>query len=209
MTEPITNFAAAQALTLLTGYGFELKGYSASILIYKWLNHYQAHWVRLAVVEALYQGRYKAISVEHILDCWRRRGQPNFHFSLEFERLICQNLVTSVTPSHNSPKNPPIQPSVTVPQVPPQTAATANLPNLAEESASLAELPEASIPVVTIVEPESVIAEALINPLEIVDQVTENRVTIQQFTPLLDDSQLYVKLRAVAHQQLNSQQPVS
>ena len=175
MTEPITNFAATQALTLLTGYGFELKGYSASILIYKWLNHYQANWIRLAVVEALYQGRYKAISVEHILDGWQRRGQPNFHFSLEFERLICQNLFPRVT---------------------------SDIPGLVEESVYVPELKEASVPVVPTVEGELVISEALVNPQEMVSKETENRRKIQQFTPLLDNSEMYAKLRAVARQQI-------
>jgi hypothetical protein len=46
----------------------------------------------MAVLEALYQGRYKVISVEEILKLWHRRGQPTFHFTHDFERLVCKNL---------------------------------------------------------------------------------------------------------------------
>ena len=164
--------------------------------------------IRLAVVEALYQGRYKAISVEHILDCWRRRGQPNFHFSLEFERLICQNLVTSATLADHSLANLPLQASVNIPQLPTlesQTVATPDLSSIAQESFSLPELEEASVAVV----PESVISESLPNPLEVAGKEAESRRTIERFTPLLDNSELYAKLRAVAHRELASQQPLA
>ncbi|HAO10786.1 MAG TPA: hypothetical protein DCQ51_06355, partial [Planktothrix sp. UBA8407] len=43
------------------------------------------------ILESLYQGRYKAISVEHILIYWQRRGQKIHHFTPDFERLICHS----------------------------------------------------------------------------------------------------------------------
>ncbi|MDX2097883.1 MAG: hypothetical protein SFW36_08910 [Leptolyngbyaceae cyanobacterium bins.59] len=49
-------------------------------------------WIRPAVIEALYQGRYKAISVTQLLTFWQRREQPLCHFSHEFERIICSAL---------------------------------------------------------------------------------------------------------------------
>lgn len=88
MTDLANDLTATQIAALLARYGFELRGYTALELIDQWLRLYPAKWVRLAVVEALYQGRYKAISVEHILSIWLRRGQPTFHFSYEFERLV-------------------------------------------------------------------------------------------------------------------------
>ncbi len=80
------------AVTLLLHYSFDLGGYSASELTDRWSHDYSATWVRFAVIEALYQGRYKAISVEQILAFWQRRGVASYHFNHEFERLVCGNL---------------------------------------------------------------------------------------------------------------------
>lgn len=101
MTEPTQDSAVAYAIALLVHYGFEMGGYKAEELVAKWLNDYQANWVRLAVIEALYQGRYKSISVEQILAFWKRRDRALYHFNHEFERLICrkfpQNLTHGIT----------------------------------------------------------------------------------------------------------------
>ncbi|MCU0571155.1 MAG: hypothetical protein MUF49_31895 [Oculatellaceae cyanobacterium Prado106] len=79
---------AASAIELLTRYSFDLSGYTADRLVDYWLHRYPSNWIRLAVTEALYQGRYKVISVEQILNLWRRRGRPVYHFNPEFERII-------------------------------------------------------------------------------------------------------------------------
>lgn len=76
---------------LLVRYIFDLGGYTTSELLDRWLKDYPAAWVRLAVIEALYQGRYKAVSIEQILTFWQRRGQAVYHFNHEFERLVCGN----------------------------------------------------------------------------------------------------------------------
>lgn len=81
--------AALYAANLLRYYSFELAEYSIGQLLSHWLASYPASWVQMAIVEALYQGRYKAISVEQILIFWQRRGCPLHHFSHEFERLVC------------------------------------------------------------------------------------------------------------------------
>ena len=77
---------------LIENYGFELGEETPSELAMRWLEEYEEHWVRLAIIEALYLGRYKTFSVEQILCLWSRRGQPKFHFTHEFERLICRRL---------------------------------------------------------------------------------------------------------------------
>lgn len=92
MTELTYDSAVSHTVALLNHYGFDMKGYSAEELIAEWLTVYTAIWIRLAAIEALYQGRYKAISVEQILNCWKRRGSPHFHFNGDFERLISRNL---------------------------------------------------------------------------------------------------------------------
>lgn len=97
MSEPTPDPAIAYAVALLSHYKFELRGYTAQELVNIWLRNYPATWVRLGVIEALYQGRYKAVSVEQILAVWGRRGQPIFRFTHEFERLISRKLPQSLT----------------------------------------------------------------------------------------------------------------
>lgn len=100
-----TNLAAS----LLTHYSFDLGGYKANELVARWQIQFPLHWLHLAVVEALYQGRYKAISVEQILTIWLRRGQASFHFNMEFERLICSKFPQSLTaPTSTPPALPPV-----------------------------------------------------------------------------------------------------
>ncbi|WP_235006706.1 hypothetical protein [Calothrix rhizosoleniae] len=82
-----TSNELAQAL--LAHYSFDLGGYSPSELIARWQNQYPLSWLHLAIIEALYQGRYKAISVQQILALWQRREQVTFHFNVEFENLVC------------------------------------------------------------------------------------------------------------------------
>lgn len=81
-----------QAETLLTYYGFDLSGYTVNRTVQNWLHDYRADWIPAAIVEALYQGRYKAVSVSQILSLWKRRGQPLRHFNHEFETIICREL---------------------------------------------------------------------------------------------------------------------
>ncbi|WP_019499805.1 hypothetical protein [Pseudanabaena sp. PCC 6802] len=73
---------------LLQYYGFDLGDYSIAELTELWCK-YDPAWVRLAIIEALYRGRYKAVSVDQILASWQRRGEPYCLFTREFERLVC------------------------------------------------------------------------------------------------------------------------
>ncbi|MGD1913513.1 MAG: hypothetical protein ACFB2X_22540 [Rivularia sp. (in: cyanobacteria)] len=98
------------AVSLLTHYSFDLGGYGASELVKRWEKQYPSNWVHLAAIEALYQGRYKAVSVQQILTLWLRRNHPTYHFNFEFERLICNNLPQDL--KWNS--LPPALPSVNV-----------------------------------------------------------------------------------------------
>jgi len=63
MTQPNSHFAAC-ATALLVHYSFELPNDKAEELVSGWLRQYPANWVLLAVIEALYQGRYKSVSVD-------------------------------------------------------------------------------------------------------------------------------------------------
>ncbi|MGD1702082.1 hypothetical protein [Dapis sp. BLCC M229] len=95
MTEEPSISALAEAL--LTKYDFDLGGETSEQLIARWQNNYQVEWLSLAVIEALYLGRYKAISVQQILTLWERRGQPIYHFNSEFQNIITRNVLTNLT----------------------------------------------------------------------------------------------------------------
>jgi hypothetical protein len=94
MTEQSSISALAEAL--LTKYDFDLGCETSEQLIARWQNNYQVEWLTLAVVEALYLGRYKAISVEQILTLWKRRSQPVYHFNSEFQNIITRNILTNL-----------------------------------------------------------------------------------------------------------------
>jgi len=109
--------SAECTIALLLHYIFDLSGYNARELVERWLSYYPANWVRLAVIEALYQGRYKAISVEQILGFWQRRGQAWPRFNCEFERLVCGNIQPRLTKQSDryltaNPYPPALKPSV-------------------------------------------------------------------------------------------------
>ena len=99
---PVAENSPNLAIGLLTHYSFDLGGYSASELVDRWRKDYAVSWLRLAIIEALYQGRYKAFSVQQILTLWHRRGQPTYHFNVEFENLICSKLPEDLTATPNA-----------------------------------------------------------------------------------------------------------
>lgn len=85
-----TSLEAQQAAALLEGYQFELGSHDARQWVSLWLEFYKPSWVRDAVVEALYQGRYKSVSVRQILDLWQRRSKPIRHVTHDFEAAVCR-----------------------------------------------------------------------------------------------------------------------
>lgn len=100
-----TPSAVSHAANLLHHYSFELD-VTVEQQVATWLKTYPASWILLSVVEALYQGRYKAVSVEQILHIWQRRGQPLCHFTHEFERLVRSEIPAAIAP----PASPEAQP---------------------------------------------------------------------------------------------------
>ncbi|MEL6351841.1 MAG: hypothetical protein AAFR58_08755 [Cyanobacteria bacterium J06627_28] len=85
-----TSLEAQQAADLLEGYHFELGNHDAPQWVSLWLEFYKPLWIRDAVIEALYQGRYKSVSVRQILELWQRRGKPIRHVTHEFETAVCR-----------------------------------------------------------------------------------------------------------------------
>ncbi|ACA99603.1 MULTISPECIES: hypothetical protein [Cyanophyceae] len=98
--------AIAETIALLEYYGFELNGQTAAATIEQWCAHSPVAWVRLAVLEALYRGRYKKISVTAILRVWQRWEKPQVQFNREFESLICAELPTKVAPTPPAQSRP-------------------------------------------------------------------------------------------------------
>ncbi len=103
-----TSIEAQQAAALIEGYRFELGNHDARQWVSLWLEFYRPVWIRDAVIEALYQGRYKSHSVKQILELWERRGQPIRHATREFEAAVCREfgeikLVTTLPKSALEP----------------------------------------------------------------------------------------------------------
>jgi hypothetical protein len=80
------------AEALLQHYSFDLSNRPLQIVLAEWQSRFSGAWIRLAVIEALYLGRYKAVSVEQILRQWGRRDNPVTHFGYEFEHLVCDRI---------------------------------------------------------------------------------------------------------------------
>lgn len=222
MEKSTIDSTIAYAVALLGHYGFELRGYTATELVELWLDKYPANWVRLGVIEALYQGRYKAISVEQILAVWLRRGQPIYRFNHEFERLISRKLPQDLTvplevdstrqvqsktlPSekHNSPQTSKELISFYVrneeeslPEEPP--ISSESLSNTSDLTEDLRETTSGS-PEKFSPQQREIIVTA--DP----DNVDWSRCEISKqpidcFTPPPDSSGFYLKLKAVAEQQ--------
>lgn len=94
-----TNLTKRDAEALLQHYSFDLGNRPLQVLLAEWQALFSLDWIRLAVIEALYLGRYKAVSVEQILHQWVRRNQPAIHFSYEFEHLVCDRFPRSLLPN--------------------------------------------------------------------------------------------------------------
>lgn len=225
MNELAKDAAAIDVTDLLTRYSFDLGGSTVERLVNSWLHHYPTQWLRLAVIEALYQGRYKAISVEQILNLWQRRGRSLYRFNHEFERIVCgrfpsysshgrsaalnsvqakpfrQPAVQSSGPSTPTPAStasPDVQPPKTEPSRsnPSSDAEPAETPSSEEAASSDLLVPSLSKGApVPTFKPAS---PADLGILEVGVSRSPHREPIHQFTPTSESSDFYSKLRAVA-----------
>lgn len=178
-----------EAVILLTHYGFEITGYGIEELIETWLITYQSVWIRLAIIEALYQGRYKAVSVEQILIFWQKRGNPTYHFTKEFERLICKN-ITQFSGENNAEENPEISPQTTQEATEIEMINQSNLnPEL-----ELNNYPHNQIKFIDQIEEENNILKEDSPSIEIIYYPLPNQ-PIHKFVPPLDSSQFFLRLK--------------
>jgi len=178
MIDAAKNTTADFAASLLIHYSFDLGGYPAKELIAVWLNNYSASWVRCAVIEALYQGRYKAVSVEQILAFWQRRGLAVYHFNHEFERLVCGMPSKAGEPPTNTAQD---QESPNTHADVEATEITTNIP----PAVNGAKIPQRRHSVSANKQKSS--------------PSTANQLQIEHFTPEADDiDDFYIKLKAIA-----------
>ncbi|MBD2442562.1 hypothetical protein H6G25_04970 [Dolichospermum sp. FACHB-1091] len=219
-TSPVTQTFAAPAelaAKLLTHYSFDLNGYNASELIDRWQVEYPIHWLHLAVIEALYQGRYKAISVQQILTFWRRKGETTYHFNMEFERMICSKFPERLT-SPSLPVLPPAKQEIRTekykhPQLLPANLSykyqiNNSLPTSAENWDSEAENVAPISPgfeLTTVVSQQDIIEDISPHPVQqLMPPATVNHPPIGQFTPQKSDrtESFTSKLKALTSENL-------
>ncbi|RMF27347.1 MAG: hypothetical protein D6756_02050, partial [Cyanobacteria bacterium J083] len=81
-----------QTIALICSYGFEQQEQNLDVIIQQWLITYEPEWLLWATIEALYQGRYKIVSINQILQVWARKGKVRTSFTSEFELLISHRL---------------------------------------------------------------------------------------------------------------------
>lgn len=93
---------AASISVLLSYYSFDLGGYPIEQIVQGWLDEYPPKWAIAAVVEAIFQGRYKVASVDNILLNWYLNGRPQHHFDSEFADLVCSKLFKTIPPEASS-----------------------------------------------------------------------------------------------------------
>ena len=200
MTESNLDLSLAQARSLIDSYAFDLGRDDAEKLLENWLNLYSASWIRLATIEALYLGRYKAVSVEQIMGVWLRRGSPNPHFNYEFERLICRKLPKHLSDISNLESDcvKTIKPSV--PEVEPeieQHIVTANEDVVNRETGQNRDRhSEDKI---------SLISALGLSGKSNWSELTEGSKMIHQFIPLSDVSSFFNKLKTLGERGLESQ----
>lgn len=68
----------------LQDYGFDMGSQPWEAQVQTWLETFPEDWIPAAVLEAFYQGRYKLVSIQQILQFWQRRGSPKLSFDVEF-----------------------------------------------------------------------------------------------------------------------------
>ena len=206
MTELTQDLSLAQAKSLIDSYDFDLGGKEPQELFNSWLETYSASWIGLATVEALYLGRYKAVSVEHILNVWLRLGNPNPHFTYEFERLICRKLPKHLSAlsdlSQNRPQtlasqsdrhDSPIVPKRTIsPQ--PKTISE-NISLNTTDSYNTSTTASKNIPLIA--------ALGLSTPTDW-SEITEGQNMIRHFIPVPDVSSFFNKLKTFGEEKLEN-----
>ncbi|MFZ4639042.1 MAG: hypothetical protein ACOYMP_01390 [Nodosilinea sp.] len=149
MANPNLSPEVISILKLLREYSFDIDHYASEVLISQWIQEFGYRWVGNAITEALYQGRYKIISIDHILQLWQRRGQPIRHFSREFESIILGPSPLSGPTNHVDGESIPIPcpPSASELETPAVQGSTISPNPIEETPLPQGPLPSSPIPV--------------------------------------------------------------
>lgn len=195
MTELTPNLSLAQALSLIDSYDFDLKGKDTDKLLQSWLKLYQASWIKMATIEALYLGRYKAISIEQILNVWLRMGSPNPHFTYEFERLICRklpkhlsDLADLTTNDEPEPRQQAVSPAIASTKSEITTAIASSAKVTSDKTSHQRSLEKGNTP----------LSAWSKSDRPDWSELTEDNKSIHQFIPLPDVSSFFNKLKTFA-----------
>ncbi|MGF1487195.1 MAG: hypothetical protein ACFBSE_08785 [Prochloraceae cyanobacterium] len=212
MRESTQDSIVLQTIALLSYYSFEIKEKPPDRIVEKWLEQYTPLWLRLATIEALYLGRYKAVSVEHILTSWLRKGNPSYHFNHDFERLICRRLpeylrnidldtyqYNSEIEGENSKK--PIQFSQPIIQAIEKKSESSPLASQSKFKKLLLTLEEKNDAIAAKNKDKNSEKPVVAYQPNWISTSTVQK-SIERFTPLPDRSKFYLKLKAVAKQSL-------
>lgn len=208
MTESHEDLTIAQVVSLMTSYSFDTRQYSVETIVRHWQENYRVHWIYLATIEALYLGRYKAVSIEQIMNSWYRRGQPNTHFNGDFERVICRKL-----PRHLSTSDPVVRSRSTepLPKSPQQQLNSTQNPSVAPSQSEIALDEEVSYndpqKPITATEVTPLVKRSISSPpsLELSSEKIDHQLSqskkIIPFQPASDASGFFQKLKALADNQ--------
>ncbi|NJL49022.1 MAG: hypothetical protein HC929_18135 [Leptolyngbyaceae cyanobacterium SM2_5_2] len=213
MVSPSASPKAASILQLLTDYSFDPDNCQTEAVVAGWLQQFVCGLGHgQAITEALYQGRYKLVSVEHILQLWQRRGHPLRHFNREFESIILGQ--TLLCPPPEVSVSRPVKPAaLPLPEDAPESVTTSDAP---EENNSLDQAPAQapalqtsdSEPTAATLEPQPAPEPVLpaviprfrpITP-DLSSELASTWVaaeTIQPFVPQLETSEFHQRLKAV------------
>ncbi|NJM46041.1 MAG: hypothetical protein HC860_07565 [Alkalinema sp. RU_4_3] len=203
----LANHYLVKAANLLRYYSFDLTVRDVELQLYDWLITYPAPWIPAAVIEALYQGRYKAVSVEQILLFWQRRQQPQPLYGRDFEQLVCDRL----------PQRLPSDPAAPLEVAPEKSAIAALAAQIRQVSPELTPLEALSraiqkaIPIQRSVDAVVDQAEARLGQAsdqgkrqvmgegrseeEAVETTAKSSTVIPQFTPQTSGTDLHSKLK--------------
>ena len=204
MTELTQDLPLAQARSLMDSYAFDLGGDDVEKLLDDWRDLYSPNWIRLATIEALYQGRYKAISIEHILNVWLRIGTPNPHFNYEFERLICRKLPKHLSNLSNFTSNIKSN-SIDLDSGKAELLSTEAVSQTATVTIENLELAEKLKKPAEVEPSPSLMSSWGLSYSPIWSDFTQGSRVIHQFIPLPDVSSFFARLKTFGEEKLEGQ----
>ncbi|NJL99285.1 MAG: hypothetical protein HC924_10985 [Synechococcaceae cyanobacterium SM2_3_2] len=80
----VAQFDTQEIANFLSRYSFDHGEMKLPTQVAIWQQDFAPDWIPAAILEALFQGRYKLASIHQILLMWRRRGIPRLSFDHDF-----------------------------------------------------------------------------------------------------------------------------